>query len=792
MKRNASTALDAALGYIRRGWCPIPVPYREKGPTIDQWQTLRLSEADARHYFNGARQNVGVLLGPSSHNLTDVDLDSDEAIAAAALLPPTIAFGRSSTPGAHRIYTCQGNPPDKTTILFKDPTRKGDAASELFLELRLGQKSAAQTVFPPSTHKGGEAIRWQSGDGTRVPLVIGFDELAVHCRRVAAGALLIRHWPAKGSQHELSLAIGGALARAGWTLEDIERLVTVTANAAHDPRPADRVRCARDAAENVAAGEPTFGFPKLKEILGEAVAGRLAEWLELAPASGRTCNGPVIRLSTDLTAAAESAERSILGAGLPVYRRSALLVRPLILDAYTFDGNRAKTVGLLAVPTIMLRGYMGQAATFEKFNGRTKDWVACKPPTDVAEFILGRSGHWPFHEIRGVLAAPSMRPDGSILGQPGFDPATGMYLIDPPAMPDIAEKPTHQDAVQALQLLDSLLDSFPWQGDDDSRAVGLSMLISPLMRACLPAVPMHCVSAPAPGTGKSFLCDLAAALATGFPCVVMAAGKDEEELEKRLSSAVLDGMPVVAIDNVSRPLGGDFLCQVLDRPLVKVRLLGKSEGPKLEPRLILFATGNNLTLVGDIGRRAVIAHMDAACENPHQRQFADNPLASIIRDRGTYIAAALTLCRAFRLSGDQPEARLASFEQWSDTVRSAIRWAGGGDAVRTMATIAADDPARERQGAVLAAWDKTFGSDAVSVSDIIKRALERDQTGGLASPELHDALMAVAATRGGTLDNRRLGYWLRQHRDKVLNRRALRRSSTVHNDNLARWYLQTS
>ena len=480
------------------------------------------------------------------------------------------------------------------------------------------------------------------------------------------------------------------------------------------------------------------------------------------------------------------------GAGLPLYRRGAMLVRPLLLDAHTFGDGRVKTIGLISAPTILLRSYMGQAAAFEKFDARGKDWVSCKPPIDVAELILGRAGHWPFEEIRGVLAAPSMRPDGSILHRAGFDQATGMYLIDPPPMPDIPDAPTHQDACQALTVLDSLLDSFPWQGDDDAKAVGLSMLISPIMRACLPTVPMHCVSAPTPGTGKSFLCDLAAALATGFPCVVMAAGRDEEELEKRLSSVVLDGMPVAAIDNVSRPLGGDFLCQMLDRPLIKVRVLGKSEGPKLEPRLILFATGNNLTLIGDIGRRAVIAHLDAACENPHQRQFKDNPLTRILRDRGTYIAAALTLCKAFKVSGEPAEARLASFEHWSDIVRSAIRWAGGGDAVRTIATITEDDPARERHGAVLAAWDQAFGSDEIRVSDLVKRALERDQIGGLVSPALHDALMAVAATRGGTLDHRRLGYWLRQHRDKILGRRTLRRSTTAHNDNLARWYLQVN
>jgi putative DNA primase/helicase len=230
-----------------------------------------------------------------------------------------------------------------------------------------------------------------------------------------------------------------------------------------------------------------------------------------------------------------------------------------------------------------------------------------------------------------------MRPDGSILSAPGFDQATGFYLIDPPAMPPIPGEPTLADARGALEKLDDLLESFPWQGDEDSRAVGLSMLISPVMRACLHTVPMHCVSAPQAGTGKSFMCDLGAALATGFPCTVMAVGENEEETEKRLCLAVLDGMPIVALDNISRPFGGDFLCQLLDRPSVKIRILGKTEGPKIEPHLILFCTGNNLTLVGDIDRRAVIAHLDARCKEPHLRQFTSNPLSRVLRDRGTFV-----------------------------------------------------------------------------------------------------------------------------------------------------------
>src|SRR4051812_17227593 len=129
------------------------------------------------------------------------------------------------------------------------------------------------------------------------------------------------------------------------------------------------------------------------------------------------------------------------------------------------------------------------------------DVVKIKPPCDIAELMLMRRGSWPFFQIHGVLAAPTLRPDGTLLAAEGFDPATGLYVLSPPDMPPIPERPTRAEAVAAHELLDELLSEFPWC-DSASRAVGMSALITPVARAAFPTAPLHALTAPTIGTGK--------------------------------------------------------------------------------------------------------------------------------------------------------------------------------------------------------------------------------------------------------------------------------------------------
>ena len=196
----AADALTVATAYTARGWRTVPVPYREEGPRIRGWQKLRLDSGDdlAKH-FNGKPSNVGVLLGEPSGGLVDVDLDASEARELAGdFLPPTAAvFGRPGNPASHWLYAPS---PLLATAQFTDPTVKDrDDKRHMVVELR---STGLQTVFPGSTHVSGELITWaREGD----PAKIAADVLTSSVRRLAAAALLGRHWPGEGGRHAATL-----------------------------------------------------------------------------------------------------------------------------------------------------------------------------------------------------------------------------------------------------------------------------------------------------------------------------------------------------------------------------------------------------------------------------------------------------------------------------------------------------------------------------------------------------------------------------------------------------------
>jgi hypothetical protein len=288
---------------------------------------------------------------------------------------------------------------------------------------------------------------------------------------------------------------------------------------------------------------------------------------------------------------------------------------------------------------------------------------------------------------------------------------------------------------------------------------------------------MFAYSAPAAGTGKSLIVDIVCIIVTGERAAVVTATRDEDEMRKRIDSAVLAGDAVVAIDNYDSPIRGSAICTALSQPMLKPRVLGKSELVQVANTFSFHGTGNNLTVEGDATRRVLVSLLDAQVERPELRRFRFNVIEEVREERAALAVAALTVVRAYLLSGAGEQAiPLGGYEEWSHMVRDALIWLDEPDPVDVMERVRAADPLLADLKAVVAAWQGLFEDRQVLVRQVVAKAQEtllpqeqeQDSGNPYVNPELRDALAAVAGDDRGNISTRRLGYWLRSNKDKVV------------------------
>ena len=468
----------------------------------------------------------------------------------------------------------------------------------------------------------------------------------------------------------------------------------------------------------------------------------------------------------------DDAEAALIAAKSPVYQRGSILVT---VGQTLIKTREKEVIGPRILPLVApaLIEHMTLAATWQKYDRRSESWVRTDCPSKIAETYLAR-GTWKVRPLAGIIEAPMMRCDGSILDQPGYDPATALILLGNVKMPPIKEHPTRADAEAALEVLMEPISSFPFAEDTD-RAVALSGMLTAISRRGFSSAPLHAFTAPVAGSGKGKLVDIISTIATGRAAAVTSPGKTEEEAEKRLGSSLLSGDPIISIDNLNQPLDGELLCQSLTQPTLRIRMLGHSLNVEVPSIAAMFATGNNLAIQGDMTRRTVVCKIDPGCERPELREFDFDPIAMVGADRGKYIAAALTIMRAYVVAGFPGKLKpLGSFEDWSNHVRSALVWLGEADPVDTMDDARENDPVLSNIRAVMNAWAEVVSDhEQVTASKLVTYATTTVQStfGGpveYAHEALREALLTVASA-GGTISTRSLGKWMRTHAGRVVD-----------------------
>jgi hypothetical protein len=352
----------------------------------------------------------------------------------------------------------------------------------------------------------------------------------------------------------------------------------------------------------------------------------------------------------------------------------------------------------------------------------------CLFPGEAVRMVLGDVQLSPnLRPLRGVTHTPMIRGDGSVLDSVGYDEATGRLFLPDPGLSvgEVPARPTAEDIAGARTLLLKMVADFPFNTIHD-RANFLGLLLTPLMRELIPSpYKMGVMNAHQPGSGKSLLAWILRTIHGGV--LRGDTPKDSEEFRKQITSILTTTTaPVVQFDNV-RHLEATVLDAVLTSDTWSDRVLGATKEATARNDRLWVATGNNVTLGGDLVRRVLWVSIDPRLPNPEARtDFQIPDLKGWVRDhRGELLRALLILLRAWVVAGRPVGEKVGSddFAGWIEGLRGVLTVAGIEGTVEESVTVQqkTTEEGDDMVAFFSAIWDNLGGDkwSASAVADMV-------------------------------------------------------------------------
>src|SRR4029077_5933290 len=195
---------------------------------------------------------------------------------------------------------------------------------------------------------------------------------------------------------------------------------------------------------------------------------------------------PRIRITTELHRAIDESSLALL-ADPNLYQRDGKLVHIMRVTAEEKDKESNFVEGSpqireTSIPT--LRDRLTKFAIFEKFDGRTNDFRLIEP-TDHLVTGLHHRDKWPrMRRIVGIIETPTIRHDGIIIQDAGYDSLTGYEYIPSADFPRVPERPTQSEARDAMRSLRSIFCDFPY-ANDAHQAVPIAAILTLVARPAI-------------------------------------------------------------------------------------------------------------------------------------------------------------------------------------------------------------------------------------------------------------------------------------------------------------------
>lgn len=401
--------------------------------------------------------------------------------------------------------------------------------------------------------------------------------------------------------------------------------------------------------------------------------------------------------------------------------------------------------------TSELTDYLMRQVKFQK-KGRNGYVDTDLPTKYVAALLKRKSSHNnpAARKLRGIIHAPTLRHDGSLLSKSGYDSETQLFFDNPKGLlfPSSLPPATHEEAEKALAKLKFVLKEFNFESEVDC-SVAISIMLATLIRKLLDTAPALAATGPDVNTGKSFLSDLITIYGTGQLAHPITFSGDHQEERKLLLGALMEGMPVIVFDNVDCQLRSAALSTGLTQKVFKGRLLNSNSLPKAPTDVTIIFNGINLRANKDISRRSLPCVLKTA-----QETFELNACRYVADNRSELVMAGLTIMASYRAAGCPGLDKLPpfpSYGDWSEWVRGPLVWLGMEDPCDRLSWWSRYDHDNHLLIRVLHELNFKFKNQEFTVASL-RKAFDNK------SDDLQNVYSV--APQGSSINAHKLGIWL--------------------------------
>ena len=413
---------------------------------------------------------------------------------------------------------------------------------------------------------------------------------------------------------------------------------------------------------------------------------------------------------------------------------------------------------------------------FEKFDNRIGKWVRCDPPQRHVNLLSRAESYSHLPVLNGLARQPYFREaDGTLVTQPGYDPASKMFgEFDPAEFP--LPEPTEVAARQALARLRHLIREFRFNSDYDE-ATALAAILTAVVRPSLELAPGFHTKAPAMSSGKSTLNAVIGQFAGPGPNVNISYPYQKDEAVKVILALLLTTPAVIDFDDMEHDwFAHGIIKRMFTNPTITDRILGVSKTATVGTRSLFLGSGNNVGPQRDLLRRVMVINLNARTDSAVSIQYEGAPLETLRADRGRFVADALTLIMAWQRAG-QPRAavpNLASYgKQWADYCRHPLIWLGLPDPAAGLFEQIRHDPDADHLAHLLSAWHAMFGSAPMTIRRLLEKVSDRGDC------DLHDALLELPFVERDEINRSKMGGYLKRNANRIVDGFELQKSAST-------------